>query len=431
MLFKNIAILDENLEFRENMYVGIKDERIDYIDMKAPDAVKAQEYGTVYDGKGKLLMSAFYNMHAHSPMTLMRGYGEGLSLSDWLNTKIFPFEDHHDSHSIYWGTMLAMAESLATGIVSSSDMYSFCDDEARAVLDSHAKMNISRGVVHFGGDVYTSDRYTESVSLIDAFPYEKQGRVIAEASIHAEYTSNPEMVAAIAQLAKDKGTRMHIHLSETKTEHEECKQRHGKTPAKYFNDLGLFDVPTTAAHCVWLENEDFEILASKGVTVAANPVSNMKLASGISNVPEMQKRGINVGLGTDSVSSNNSLNFFEEMKILSLSGKARSLDPTVLTPDEVLKIATVNGANAQGRKDCGALKLGNKADLIVVNIDSPHMCPIHDIKANLVFSATASDVVLTMADGEVLYKDGDFLTIDIEKVKAENIKAVNRILGEL
>ncbi|MBQ2747281.1 MAG: amidohydrolase [Firmicutes bacterium] len=429
MLFKNISILDENLTLRENMYVGIKGERIDYIGTELP--IDADLYGVTYDGKGKLLMSAFYNTHAHSPMTLMRGYGEGLSLSDWLNTKIFPFEDHHDSHSIYWGTMLAMAESLATGIVSSSDMYSFCDDEARAVLDSHAKMNISRGVVHFGGDVYTSERYTESVDLIKAFPHADQGRVIAEASMHAEYTSNPEMVEAIAKLAKDTGSQMHVHLSETKSEHEACKEKYGKTPAKYFLDLGLFDVPTTAAHCVWLEDEDFDILASKGVTVATNPVSNMKLASGIANVPEMMKRGINVGLGTDSVSSNNSLNFFEEMKILSLAGKVRSLDPTVLTPDEVLKIATINGAKAQGRPDCGALKLGNKADLIVVNVDAPHMCPIHDIKANLVFSATASDVVLTMVDGEVVYKDGDFLTIDIEKTKAENIKAVNRILGEL
>lgn len=429
MLFKNISILDENLTLRENMYVGIKGERIDYIGTELP--LDADLYGVTYDGKGKLLMSAFYNTHAHSPMTLMRGYGEGLSLSDWLNTKIFPFEDHHDSHSIYWGTMLAMAESLATGIVSSSDMYSFCDDEARAVIDSHAKMNISRGVVHFGGDVYTSERYTESVDLIKAFPHAAQGRVIAEASMHAEYTSNPEMVEAIAKLAKDTGSQMHVHLSETKSEHEACKEKYGKTPAKYFLDLGLFDVPTTAAHCVWLEDEDFDILAEKGVTVATNPVSNMKLASGIANVPEMMKRGINVGLGTDSVSSNNSLNFFEEMKILSLAGKVRSLDPTVLTPDEVLKIATINGARAQGRPDCGALKLGNKADLIVVNVDAPHMCPIHDIKANLVFSATASDVVLTMVDGEVVYKDGDFLTIDIEKTKAENIKAVNRILGEL
>lgn len=429
MLFKNISILDENLNLRENMYVGIKGEYIDYIGTEEP--ANAKEYGETYNGKGRLLMSAFYNAHAHSPMTLMRGYGEGLSLSDWLNQKIFPFEDHHDSHSIYWGTMLAMAESLASGIVSSSDMYSLCDDVANAVIDSHAKMNISRGVVHFGGDVYTSERYTETVDLLNAFPYEKQGRLIAEASIHGEYTSNPEMVKAIVELAKEKGVQMHIHLSETKSEHEECKARHGKTPAKYFLDLGLFDVPTTAAHCVWIEDEDFEILAKKGVTVATNPVSNMKLASGIANVAEMKKRGINVALGTDSVSSNNSLNFFEEMKILSLAGKVKTMDPTVLTPDEVLEIATINGAKAQGRKDCGSLKVGNKADLIAVNLDAPHMCPAHDIKANLVFSASASDVVLTMADGEVLYRDGDFLTIDIEKTKAETLKAVNRILGEL
>lgn len=429
MLFKNIAVLNENLDLQENMYVGIKSERIDYIGKEAPQGYDGDE---TYDGKDKLLMSGFYNTHTHSPMTLMRGYGGGLNLQDWLNLKIFPFEDHLDAHAVYWGTMLAMAESLKTGIVSSTDMYSLCDDIARAVLDAGAKMNISRGVVHFDdSDPYKTDRYAESLELIKAFPFREQGRLIGEASIHAEYTSNPKAVEAITKLATDNGTHMHIHLSETKSEHEECKARHGKTPARYFCDLGLFDAPTTAAHCVWLEDKDLDILAEKGVSAATNPVSNMKLASGIADIPAMQKKGIRVTLGTDGVSSNNSLNFFEEMKVMSLAAKVRSMDPLALPPKEVLRIATRSGALSQGRCDCGSLAAGNKADLIVIDLASPALCPIHDIADDLVYSASPSDVALTMVDGKILYKDGEFTTIDIEKTMAEVNKAVNRILGEL
>jgi len=429
MLFKNIALLNENLDLQENMYVGIKSERIDYIGKEAPQDYDGEE---IYDGKNKLLMSGFYNTHTHSPMTLMRGYGGGLNLQDWLNLKIFPFEDHLDSHAVYWGTMLAMAESLKSGIVSSTDMYSLCDDIARAVLDSGAKMNISRGVVHFDdSDPLKTERYTESLELIKAFPFKNQGRLIGEASIHAEYTSNPAAVEAVTRLALDHCTRMHIHLSETRSEHEQCKEKYGKTPARYFYDLGLFEAPTTAAHCIWLEGEDFDILAEKGVVAATNPVSNMKLASGIADIAKMQKKGIRVTLGTDGVSSNNSLNFFEEMKVMSLAAKVRSMDPLALMPKDVLKAATRSGALAQGRNDCGSTEEGNKADLIVIDLADPALCPVHDIADNLVYSASPANVVLTMVDGKILYKNGEFTTIDIEKTMAEVNKAVNRILGEL
>ena len=197
------------------------------------------------------------------------------------------------------------------------------------------------------------------------------------------------------------------------------------------NDFGVFDTCTTAAHCVWVEDEDMDILAEKGVTVATCPVSNLKLASGICNVPELLKRGINVAIGTDSVSSNNSLNFIEEMKFFALLGKVRSNDPTVITPKETIHAATYAGALAQGRPDCGRLKEGNRADLIVLDISVPSMKPVHNLLTNLVYSASGSDVVLTMADGKVLYKDGVYLTIDIEKTIAETEAACKNILAKL
>ena len=193
----------------------------------------------------------------------------------------------------------------------------------------------------------------------------------------------------------------------------------------------MFDVPTTAAHCVWIEDEDYDILKEKKATIAVNPVSNLKLASGVSNVPKMLERGLNVAIGTDSTASNNSLNFMEEMKAFSLAPKAWFKDPQAVSPVQTLYAATRAGALGQGREDCGILKEGYRADLIVVDLMKPHMHPIHDLRNNLVYSASGSDVVLTMVDGKVLYDNGNFATIDLEKAIFEAEKATKKILNEL
>lgn len=429
MLFKNITILDEKLDVKENMYVAVEAGKIDYIGSERPD----HDYGEEYEGKGRLLMPGFYNAHAHSPMALMRGYGENLALQDWLGTRIFPFEAKLSSNAVYWGTLLCMAESLRFGIVSTSDMYYFVADMAKAVLYSGAKNNISRSIVNFDGSDFDSmESVDEMKKAVRELNGAGNGRVLMDASLHAEYTSDEKTARALAEYAKAENINMHVHVSETKLEHEECKERHGgKTPVQYLADCGIFDTRSTAAHCVWIEGEDYNILKEKGVTVATNPVSNLKLASGICNSAEIMKRGINLAIGTDSVASNNSLNFIEEMKTLALIGKVKAEDPTVITPKEVIMAATRNGALAQGRMDCGVLKEGFKADLIVLDTTLPHMHPVHNMINNVVYSASGSDVVLTMVDGKVLYKDGEYVTIDVEKAIAETEKATETILGQL
>ena len=428
MIFKNITILDENFNTKENMYVGIKGEIIDYIGSEEPK----ETYGESYDGKGKLLMCGFYNSHAHTPMTLMRGYGENLSLQDWLNTRIFPFEDKLSSNSVYSGMLLGIAESLRFGIVSSTDLYYFCDDMARAVLESGIKNNLGRGVVNFGdGDVAQLQGFLETKQLFENFHNEGNGRLKVDVSLHAEYTSNPATALHLAEYAKLTGANMHVHVSETEFEHEECKKRHGLTPVQYLNKQHIFDTKATAAHCVWLEEEDFDILAQKGVTVASCPVSNLKLASGVCNIPKLLGKGINVAIGTDSVASNNSLNMIEEMKFFAVANKGKQYDPTLITPVETLKAATFAGAKGQGRDDCGKLARGFKADLIVMDLKQPNMHPIHNMANNMVYSASGSDVLLTMVDGKVLYKNGEYLTIDIEKTIYEAEEETKRILGEL
>lgn len=429
MLFKEITILNKDFEIEENMYVGVRGEKIEYIGKEKP----AEDFGQEYDGKNRILMPGFYNAHAHSPMALMRGYGENLVLQDWLSTRIFPFEDQLNSNAVYWGTMLCMAESIRFGIVSSSDMYYFIPDMVQAVADSGAKSNLSRSVANPMGMPFEQlPSIRETLDAIRLYNGYGNGRVIMDTSIHAEYTSNEETVRGLAAITKEHDLIMHVHASETKLEHEECKERHGGlTPVQYFDQCGLFDTKALAAHCVWCEDEDLNILRDRGVTVASNPISNLKLASGICDAPKMMEMGINVALGTDSVSSNNSLNFLEEIKAFATIAKVKANDPTVITPKEALLAATRNGALAQGRENCGVLQEGFQADLIVLRTDVPNMHPIHNLINNIVYAASGSDIALTMVDGKILYRDGEYTTIDIEKTIFEAEKATAEILKQL
>ncbi|MBQ0004673.1 MAG: amidohydrolase [Clostridiales bacterium] len=432
MLFERIGLVDENFGYRENMYVGTSGDRIVYVGAECPPENEKEWYGETYDGKGKVLMPGFVNAHGHSPMSLMRGYGENLPLDRWLNELIFPFEAKLYSKAVYWGTLLTMAESIRYGIVSTSDMYYFLDDMIRAITTSGCKSNISRSVVNPMDKPENCIGFKELQDSIIMYHGFDDGRIIVDASIHAEYTNNDETVAAIIDETKRHDIRMHVHVAETESEVRGCMERHGgMTPVQYFDLMGMFDQPTNAAHCVWLNDYDIEILKEKNVTVASNPISNLKLASGICDVPKLYANGVNVAIGTDSSTSNNSLDFFEEMKMFALLGKVKSGDAAAMKPEQVLHSATRAGAIAQGRDNCGLVKEGYKADLIVVDTDVPNMQPVHNMINNLVYSACGKDIVMTMVDGRVLYRDGEYTTIDIEKTYAEVEKARKKILSQL
>lgn len=429
MIFNNITVLDENLSIKRNQYVAVMEDRISYIGSEPP----VGNHGREIDGSGKLLMSGFFNAHAHSPMTLMRGYGENMALQDWLSKKIFPFEDKLSGEAVYWGTMLAMAESVKFGIVSTSDMYYFCDEIARAVTESGAKGNISRSIVNpSGADVKDLESFDEMKAFYRDFNNAADGRIKVDMSLHAEYTSNPETAMALADYARSlEDVVMHVHVSETEFEHRECIKRHGLTPAAYLEKTGIFDVPAIAAHCVYSDEADLDIFKAKGVTVATNPVSNMKLASGICNVQRILDKGINLAIGTDSVASNNSLNFIEEMKVMAIGCKISANAPTAVEPICALRAATEGGARAQGRTDTGVLKEGNKADLIVLDISGANMHPVHNLINNLVYSSSGGDVMMTVVDGKVLYENGEYRTIDIEKTIYQVEHITEKILERL
>lgn len=422
MLFKNISILDENLDYKENMFVVTDGGKIIYVGADAPEKYE----GETYDGTGKLLMSGFYNIHSHSPMSLLRGYGENMMLSDWLNKRIFPFEAKMTAKDNYNGSLLSIAEMIRGGVVSNSDMYYQTPALVRAAKESGFKTNLSVPVLCFDNSSLRDLPVFAEMTSMDA-----DGTLVkCEYSIHAEYTSTPKVVRELAEKAKSDGRSIHIHLSETKSEHDECIARHGMTPTAYFESLGVFDVPTTAAHCVWADENDIEIMRRKGVTVACNPTSNMKLASGFANVKLMLEKGVNVGLGTDGSASNNTLDMINELKMFALIYKGITGDPTVVTPKQAVAAATLNGAAAQGRNG-GLVKVGNDADLIVLDTSRENYTPAHEMINNIVYSSNSRDVIMTMINGKVVYKNGEFMTIDIEKAKYEAKKSVERIIGEL
>ncbi len=428
ILFKGIGLVDSEFCFREDMYVGVSAGKFDYISSAAPDKV----YDRVIDGTNKLICPAFVNTHTHLPMTLLRGYAENLALSDWLNTRVFPFEAKIKGDDVYYATLAAQAEMLRFGCVSSTEMYFCLPMLFKATDESGVKMNGSNSVVCFGSTDFTNfSEYKEYMQLLSDNRVTESSRFKLDMAIHAEYTTNPTVVELASDMAKEYGLNMQLHLSETASEHAECKARHNLTPAAYFAKHGAFDVPCTAAHCVHLEGDDFAIMAEKGVTVAANPISNLKLSSGFADIKSMFDAGVRVGLGTDGVASNNNLNMFEELKLFATINKALSADPTFVTPAEALRVATRNGALSQGRDDCGLIKEGFKADLFMLDTDRSYMYPRHDMLSNIVYSAQGSDVVLTMCDGEVLYENGVYTTIDIEKVVYETNTRALAIANDL
>lgn len=433
MLFADIDLLDENFNYIPHQWVGVENEYITYLGDGAPSDADTKAYGETYDGRGKLLMPALYNAHAHAPMTLLRGYAENLPLQTWLNDKVFPFEAKLTADDMYWGTLLACAEMARYGIVSFSDMYYGTDARVKAVTEAGLKANLCEGLLAFESKPYAEYPIcAQNEGFIARHHGSAGGRILIDYNIHAEYTSNPIVVADIAAIVKEKGLRIHLHASETKLEHEECKERHdGLTPIQYFESLGVLDVPVTAAHCVWVEDSDIDILAEKNVFVACNPASNMKLGSGFAPIPALLDRGVNVCLGTDGMASNNNHDMFQDLYLMALIYKGNALDPAIVSPKQVLAAATHMGALSQGRDDCGLVKQGMRADLCVLDVAGPSWCPMTNPLVNVVYAGHGADVVLTMSDGDVVYRDGVWPGIDVDRAKAEVEQRTRRIISEV
>ena len=431
MLFSDITYINQNQQAIPHAYIGIHGRWIDYVGQAPPP--DPTRYGQIVPGKDLLLTPGFYNTHTHAAMALLRGYGENMKLQDWLTQRIFPFEAHLTPEDVYWATQLCALEMLRFGVVSATDMYMKGDAMARGFLDSGLKANFSVGTTCTDQRSYKDlPQYKELLSLKETYHGSDDGRIRTDLSLHAEYTTTERVVRGAAEAAQELGLRVHIHVSETALEVAECRERRGgRTPVQYLHDCGLFASPTTIAHGVHLTEEDIALLAADRVTVATCPKSNLKLASGICPSPQLLRAGVNVSLATDSVASNNNLDFLEEMRFFALLSKGVQGDPTLISPAQALYCATRAGAQAQGRSDCGIIAPGYRGDLAVFSTSQPHWQPTHDLLHNLVYSGCGSDVVMTLVDGIVRYDHGVFPHVDHEKIYANVRQSCQRILAEL
>ncbi|WP_027356526.1 amidohydrolase [Desulfofundulus thermocisternus] len=386
-----------------------------------------QNFDRVIDARGMLAMPGFVNCHTHASMTLLRGYADDLPLMEWLQKKIWPVEERLEPEDIYWGAMLSCLEMIRSGTTTFADMYFHMDEVARAVEKAGMRASLSQGLI--GLSPGAGEALSNSRRFIREWHGQAEGRITTMLGPHAPYTCPPDFLARVLDMADELKVGIHIHIAETRAEIEEIQQKYGKTPVALMEQVGLFNFPVLAAHCVHLTDEDIRILVARGAGIAHNPESNMKLASGIAPVTRLLAAGALVGLGTDGAASNNNLDMMEEMRSAALLQKVATMDPMALPAQDALAMATVNGARVLGLKDVGPLKPGNKADIILVNLDRPHFYPRHNLMAHLVYAARASDVETVIIDGRLVMENREILTLDEERIYYEVQKRAEKLVG--
>lgn len=377
----------------------------------------------VIDGKNRLAIPGLVNCHTHSYMSFMRNVADDLSFMDWLFGTIDPIEQQMTDEDTYWGACLAIIEMMKRGTTCFNDMQMNIHQTTRAVKESGMRAVISRGLVGSGNDEAGQMRLRQAYEERDAAA--DCDRLTFMLGPHAPYTCDDGFMRIVSEEAKKNNMRIHVHLSESESEIQQIKEKYGCTPIEMADKNGLFDVPAIAAHCVQITESDMEILKAKNVSVVTNPASNMKLGNGFAPVPEMIEKGINVCLGTDGAASNNSLNMFHEMSLLALIHKGVKRTPQCISAKENIRIATINGAKALGlEQEIGSLEAGKKADIAILNLNTPSLTPRNNLIAGLSYSANGSEVETVIIDGKITMENRKILTMDEELV----YKKVNEII---
>ncbi|MBD5129173.1 MAG: amidohydrolase [Ruminococcaceae bacterium] len=361
---------------------------------------------------GNLMIPGFKDAHTHSAMTFLRSLADDLPLNDWLYNQVFPREAKLTEETVYVYTQLANMEYLTSGITSSFDMYMKLPAYVKACNDMGYRTVLCGSINDFGGTVEGIEEEFNT--------YNNSGELISyQLGFHAEYTTKRETLEKLAALSQKLKKPLYAHNSETKAEVEGCKERYGITPTQLFDKLGMFEYGGGGFHCVWFDERDMEIFAEKGLWMVTNPASNLKLASGIAPICEMRRHGMkNFAIGTDGAASNNCLDMFREMFLVCGLQKVREEDAAACPAFDVLEMAT-KGALAMGLTDCDVLAEGKNADFAVIDLKQPNMQPLHNIAKNLVYSGSKQNVSMTVINGQILYENGEFPTVDKEKIYAE------------
>ena len=425
ILIKNALILNLNNFENKKQSLLIKDDLIAEIS----DEIDDSNADKIIDAEGKILLPGLINTHTHLSMTLFRGLADDLSLDSWLNDHIWPMEANLNGDYCYIGALLGAVELIKSGTTTFSDMYFYMEDVARAVDDAGIRAVLSYGMIDFGDAERREAEIKENMALYDACNGMADGRIKVFFGPHSPYTASEELLVKVRELADEHNIGIHIHVSETQKEINDSLDERGIRPFEYLEKIGFLGPDVVAAHCVWLSDEEIEIIKKHGVKVSHNPCSNMKLASGVSPVSKLIENDICVSIGTDGASSNNNLDLIEELKTASLLQKVSTLDPKVLTSDEAIEMATIKGAEALGLDDeIGSIEVGKKADIILIDTNSANMVPdSSSLSSNVIYSANGSNVDTTICNGKILMENKKLTTLDEDEIYAKAKQAIKEL----
>ena len=412
----------------EDGALAVKDGKLIFVGKAASAAhIKAD---VKVDAKGKIAMPGLINCHTHVPMTLFRGIAEDQPLDTWLKEAIWPLEAKLKPEDVYAGALLGCLEMIKGGVTCFADMYFHEDMVAKAVEESHMRAVLAEGIIESGNKTMGQRMFKTSVDFARRFNGRSHGRIRTMLGPHAAYTCSPELLKKVTDEASELNVGVHTHIAESRALFKEVEKKQGLSEVEYLEKIGFLNRNVMAAHCIDLSRSDMKILSERSVNIAHAPVANMKLGLGAAKIHDLLRLGVNVGLGTDGPASNNTIDMFETMKTAALLQKLVHHDPSVLPAYEVLKMATVNGAKALGLEEqVGSLEAGKKADIVIINLLKPHLRPLHNVCASLVYSAHASDVETVIVDGEVLMKNRQMSVLDELVVMEKAERAASSLLS--
>ena len=418
-----LLTMNPAMEILENPVIGIRDGRIVFVRTAMTDIPEAREW---IDASGCAILPGLVNTHTHSPMVCFRGLADDLPLMEWLHKHIWPAEAKYVNRDmVYAGTTLAMAEMLLSGTTTFCDSYFYGSSIARAAVDVGMRAVVCQGFIDF--PTPDSPDPSRQIEIAERFVDAWRNRsplVTPSLFCHTPYTCSTDTLKIIKETARGIGVPFQTHLSETRDEVDIIRERFGKSPVAYLDEIGVLDAGTVAVHCNWLDQRELDLIAAREVKVSHNPESNLKLAAGMASVPEMLRRGITVGLGTDGCASNNDLDLFGEIATAAKIHKFVEMDPTVMDATTVLRMATIEGARVLGlERQIGSIEPGKWADLILIDLEKPHFTPLYNLCSHLVYCARGSDVVTAIIGGRIVMKDRRLRTIDLPAA----MEAVRRI----
>lgn len=413
-----IVTVNPDFDIIDDGLVCIKDGKLKRVEAGSGDLPLPEARETI-DAGGGIIMPGLVNTHTHLPMTLFRGLADDLPLTKWLNEYIFPAEKKYiRPETVRPGTLTACAEMILSGTTTCCDGYFFEEDVAAAVNETGLRAVLGQGVIDFPapGVPHPDDNINNALKFVQKWQ-SISPLITPSIFCHSPYTCSETTLKKAKKAASAENVLFQIHIAETKSEYDQIQAQQRATPVKYLDNIGILDKNTLLVHCVWLDDDDLEIIAQRQAKVSHNPESNMKLAAGIAPVPKLLTAGITVGLGTDGCASNNDLDLFREMDTAAKLHKVNLLDPTVMDAGTVLKMATIGSARAIGlEKDIGSLEVGKRADIIIIDTFKPHLVPLYNPVSQIVYAAQGSDVRDVIVNGKVLLRNRKLLTIELEDI---------------